>query len=86
MGGESQKPQGGAPSVTVAAQLFSVPQSGPGALLQPVLFQPSLNSSPATSQAILMPISPHNAQKGQQLLQFLKGGYAYSARHHNLQY
>lgn len=68
--GESQKPQGGAPNVTVAAQLFSVPQSGPGALLQPVLFQSSLNSSPATSQAILMPISPQNAQKGQQLVQF----------------
>lgn len=68
--GESQKPQGGAPNVTVAAQLFSVPQSGPGALLQPVLFQSSLNSTPATSQAILMPISPQNAQKGQQLVQF----------------
>lgn len=64
---DSQKPQGGAPNVTVATQLFSVPQSGQGALLQPVLFQPSLNSSPATSQAILMPISP---QKGQQLVQF----------------
>ena len=67
---ESQKPQGGAPNVTVAAQLFSVPQSGQGALLQPVLFQSPLNSSSANSQAILMPISPRNAQKGQQLVQF----------------
>ena len=70
--GEGPKPQSGAPNVTVAAQLFSVPQpgGGQGTLLQPVLFQSPLNSSPATSQAILMPISPRNSQKGQQLVQF----------------